>query len=62
MSTHKNTYNIQYQTFSQKPDESLNNYFARFKSIVSSLRFFCLFAYDDNERAKQLLYDIDNHV
>jgi hypothetical protein len=35
--SHKDTYNRQYQTFSQKPGESLDDYFARFKSIVSTL-------------------------
>jgi hypothetical protein len=29
-SYHKDTYNRQYQTFAQKPDESLDNCFARF--------------------------------
>jgi hypothetical protein len=46
-STHKDTYNRQYQTFSQKPGESLDC-FARFVSIVSSLRSCGLLAYDDN--------------
>jgi hypothetical protein len=36
----KDTYNRQYQTFSQKPGESLDD----------------CFAYSDNEHAKQLLY------
>jgi hypothetical protein len=35
-SSHKDTYNRQYQTFSQKTGESLDDYFARFESIVSS--------------------------
>jgi hypothetical protein len=34
---HKDTYNRQYQTFSQKPEEYLYDCFARFESIVSSL-------------------------
>jgi hypothetical protein len=29
----RDTYNMQYQTFSQKPDESLDDCFARFESI-----------------------------
>jgi hypothetical protein len=29
-SSHKDTYNRMYQTFAQKPDESLNDCFARF--------------------------------
>jgi hypothetical protein len=33
----KDTYNSQYQTFSQKPSESLDDCFARFESIMSSL-------------------------
>jgi hypothetical protein len=37
-SSHRNTYNRQYQTFSQKPRESLDDYFACFETIVSSLR------------------------
>jgi hypothetical protein len=36
-SSHKDTYNRQYQTFSQKPGESLDDCFARFESIVSSI-------------------------
>jgi hypothetical protein len=60
--THKDTYNRQYQTFSQKPGESLDGCFARFKSIMSSLRAYGPLAYDDNERVKQLLYAIDDHV
>jgi hypothetical protein len=37
-SSRKDTYNKQFQIFSQKPGESLNDCFARFVSIVSSLR------------------------
>jgi hypothetical protein len=37
MSSRKDTYNRQYQTFSQKPGESLDDCFARFESIMSSL-------------------------
>jgi hypothetical protein len=51
-SSHRDTYNMQYQIFSQKPGESLDDCFARFESIVSSLRFCGLLAYSDNERAK----------
>jgi hypothetical protein len=61
-STHKDTYNMQYQTFSQKPSESLDDCFARFESIMSSLRSYGPLAYDDNECAKQLLYALDDHV
>jgi hypothetical protein len=61
-STRKETYNRQYQTISQKPSESLDDCFARFESIVSSLRSCGPLAYDDNERAKQLLYTLDDHV
>jgi hypothetical protein len=39
-------------TFSQKPGESLDDCFARFESIVSSLRSCGPLAYSDNERAK----------
>jgi hypothetical protein len=56
------TYNRQYQTFSQKPDESLDNYFARLESIMSSLRSCGPLAYFDNERAKQLLYALDDSI
>jgi hypothetical protein len=48
----RDTYNRQYQTFSQKPGESLDDCFARFESIVSSLRSCGPLAYSDNERAK----------
>jgi hypothetical protein len=55
-SSRRDTYNSQYHTFSQKPGESLDYYFARFESIVSNL------CYSDNERAQQLLYALDNSV
>jgi hypothetical protein len=58
----KDTYNRQYQTFTQKPGESLDDYFIRFESIVSSLRSYGPLAYSDNEHAKQLLYALDDHV
>jgi hypothetical protein len=58
----KDTYNRQYQTFSQKPGESLDDFFARFESIVSNLSSCGPLAYSDNERAKQLLYALDDHV
>jgi hypothetical protein len=56
------TYNRQYQTFSQKPGESLDDCFARFGSIMSILCSCGPLAYSDNERAKQLLYALDNSV
>jgi hypothetical protein len=58
----RDTYNRQYQTFSQKPDESLDDCFARFKSIVSSLRSCGPLAYSDNKHAKQLVYALDDSV
>jgi hypothetical protein len=61
-SSHKDTYNRQYQTFSQKPEESLDDCFARFKSIVSSLRSCGPPTYSCNECAKQLLYALNDHV
>jgi hypothetical protein len=61
-SSRKDTYNRQYQTFSQKPVESLDDCFARFESIVSNLRSCDPLAYSNNERAKQLLYALDDHV
>jgi hypothetical protein len=51
-SLRRDTYNRQYQTFSQKPGESLDDYFAHFESIVSNLRSCGPLAYSDNERAK----------
>jgi hypothetical protein len=54
-SSRRDTYNRQYQTFSQKPGESPDDCFARFESIVSSLRSCGPLAYSDNEHAKQLL-------
>jgi hypothetical protein len=48
--------------FLKKLGESLDDCFARFESIVSNLRACGLLAYDDNERAKQLLYALDDHV
>jgi hypothetical protein len=61
-SSRRDTYNRQYQTFSHKPGESLDNYFARFESIVSSLHSCGPLTYSNNERAKQLLYALDDHV
>jgi hypothetical protein len=61
-SSHRDTYNRQYQIFSQKPGESLDDCFAHFESIVSSLRSCGPLAYSDNERAKQLLYALDDSV
>jgi hypothetical protein len=48
--------------FSQKSGESLDDCFARFESIISSLHSCGPLAYFDNERAKQLLYALDNHI
>jgi hypothetical protein len=48
-SSHRDTYNRQYQTFSQKTGESLDECFARFKLIVSSLRSYGPLAYSDND-------------
>jgi hypothetical protein len=61
-SSRKDTYNRQYQTFSQKPCESLDDCFAKFKSIVSRLCSCGPLAYSDNEHANQLLYALDDHV
>jgi hypothetical protein len=61
-SSYRDTYNRQYQTFSQKPGGSLDDCFARFESIVSSLRSCGPLAYSDNERAKQLLYALDDSM
>jgi hypothetical protein len=58
----RDTYNGQYQTFSQKPGESLDDCFARFESIISNLCSYDPLAYSDNECAKQLLYALDNHI
>jgi hypothetical protein len=60
--SHKDMYNRQYQTFSEKPGEYLNDCFARFESIISSLCSCGPLAYSDIERAKQLLYTLDDHV
>jgi hypothetical protein len=51
-SSRKDTYNRQYQTFSQKPIESLDDYFARLEFIVSNLRSCGPLSYSDNECAK----------
>jgi hypothetical protein len=61
-SSHRDTYNRQFQTFSQKPGESIDDCFAHFESIVSSLRPCSPLAYSDNERDKQLLYALDDSV
>jgi hypothetical protein len=41
---------------------SLDDCFARFECIVSSLRSCGPLAYSDNKRVKQLLYALDNSV
>jgi hypothetical protein len=51
-SSHRDTYNRQYQTFSQKLGESLDDFFGRFELIISSLRSSDPLAYFDNEHAK----------
>jgi hypothetical protein len=61
-SSHKDTYNRQYQTFSQKPGESLDDCFAWFESIMSSLCSYGPLAFSNSEHAKQLLYALDDHV
>jgi hypothetical protein len=48
--------------FSQKPEESLDDCFARFESIVSSLRLCGPLTYSNTERAKQLLYALDDSI
>jgi hypothetical protein len=60
--TRRDIYNRQYQTFSQKPGESLDECFAHLESIVSNLRFCGPLTYSDNERTKQLLYALDDHI
>jgi hypothetical protein len=37
-SSRRDTYNRQYQTFSQKPGKSVDDCFARFELIISNLR------------------------
>jgi hypothetical protein len=59
-SSRRDTYNRQYQIFSQKPAESLDDCFARFESIVCSLCSRGPLAYSNNECAKQLLYALDD--
>jgi hypothetical protein len=61
-SSRRDTYNRQYQTFSQKPGESVDDCFTRFESIVSSLCSCGPLAYFDNECAKQLLYALDDSI
>jgi hypothetical protein len=61
-SSRKDTYNRQYQTFSHELGESLDDCFTRFESIMSSLHSCGPLAYSDNERAKQLLYALDDSV
>jgi hypothetical protein len=61
-SSRKDTYNRQYQTFSQKPGESLDDCFARFESIMSSLCSCGPLDYSDNERDIQLLYALDDSI
>jgi hypothetical protein len=60
-SSHKDTYNTKYQTFSQNL-ESSDDCFAKFESIVCNLRDCGPLSYTDNEHAKQLLYALDDHV
>jgi hypothetical protein len=48
--------------FSQKLGESVDDCFARFESIISSLRSCGPLAYFDNECDKQLICAPDDHV
>jgi hypothetical protein len=48
--------------FSPRPGESLDDFFARFESIMSNLRACDPLAYTNNERAKQFLYALDDHL
>jgi hypothetical protein len=59
---HKDTYNRLYQTFAQKPSESLDNCFAGSELIVNTLRSCGPLSYTDNEHAKQLLYALDDFM
>jgi hypothetical protein len=61
-SLRRDTYNRQYHTFSQKSGESLDDCFARFEFIVSSLCSCGPLAYSDNEHTKQLLYALDDSI
>jgi hypothetical protein len=61
-SSHKDTYNRQYQTLTQKPRESLDDCFVRFEYIVSSLCSSGPLTYSVNECAKQLMYALGDHV
>jgi hypothetical protein len=61
-SSRRDTYNMQYHTFSRKPEESLDDCFAHFESIVSSLHSCDPLAYSDNECAKQLFYALDDSI
>ena len=61
-SRRKDSYNRQYQTFSQKSGESLDDCFAHFESIVSKLRACDDLAYSDNEMAKQLLFSLNDKI
>jgi hypothetical protein len=61
-SSRKDTYSRQYQTFSQKLDESLDDCFAMFESIVSNLCSFGPLAYSDTKRGKRLLYALDDSI
>jgi hypothetical protein len=42
--------------------ESLDDYFARFESVVNNLHFCGPLVYSNNEHAKQLWYALDDHV
>jgi hypothetical protein len=61
-SLRRETYNMQYHTFSQKPGDSLDDCFARFEFIINNLYSHGPLAYFDNKHAKQLLYALDDHV
>jgi curli biogenesis system outer membrane secretion channel CsgG len=51
-----------YEGSSQKPGEFIDDCFARFESIVSSLHSCGPLAYSDNEHAKQLLYALADSI
>jgi hypothetical protein len=61
-SSRRDTYSRQYQNFSQKSRESVDDCFARFESIISSLRSCGPLVYSDNKRVKRLLYALYDFI
>jgi len=59
------TYNREYENFSQQPGESIDDLFSRFQSIANKIRANAkngALPYDDHEQACKLLFALDRSI